>query len=663
MKTLLLIGLTSALSASAADLGFRPVYMYGDTGEISCDRSSGPRRFSSAASMEYFEVPPIANIYAYIIPQERRDERCSRLWRRCQHPVTGASGLNTSIANLLDGGTACVTQQGSALKASLQAARSQAQKTVLASDLPGTNLSALSVSGLVIEDSNFYNSNFRSARLENSFLSNLRLGRVDAVSASFVGSRITGVSGVRSSPGNHAWINSYDSNRQPQYMTYSDLKFEDTGNFENANFYRSRPYLTIKGAKMGGADFALAGTTHLEEPSSLRLEGATFDSNRGLGLHQARLPDSMFMSLSIPDRLWAQEAILDGSDFLGNDFTGANFRGASLRNTVFSYNRLDASPQAQYPQSIRAWSANIMRGERSGRSTGDFYVRQPSLNWANFSGANLEGATFRGYLTNWYNTAGIRQANFSGARLRGALFHSSDLSYSDFSGANLDGARFFDSILTGVRWDLAHFQGASFSSGGQGRIPFPTYLAGRDLSRIKLHGYLLSQALTGAVQLSGAEIIYSSLVSADLRGSQLHGATFRNVDLTNARLDGAQGRIQIVDASNLEGVSFRNAQLQGQVTATNLHGVDFSGAHLSQFRIEAAVRSDGRNLSIAGAQFSATILEDVSFTDLDQSVEQSTLLSAARVNRTSLSFRMGQCPSPVWLQRARWHGYQIYNCD
>jgi uncharacterized protein YjbI with pentapeptide repeats len=669
MNTLLLLGLTSVMSASAADLGFRPVYMYGDTGEISCDRSSGPRRFSSAALMEYFEVPRSGNIYAYAPPHERRDERCTRLWRRCQHPSTGASGLNTTIANLADGSTACVTQSGSALKSLLQAAQSPAQKTVLASDLSGTNLSSLSASGLVMEDTNFYNSNFRSARLENSFLSNLRLGRVDATAASFRGSRITGVSGVRSSSGHSTWIYGYDSSGNPKYMTFFDFKFEDTGNFENANFYQARPYLTIKGARMGGADFALAGTTHPNEPSSLRLEGASFDSDRGLGLHQARLPESMFINLSIPDRLWAQEAVLDGSDFLGNDFTGANFRGASLRNTVFSYDYQDASPQAQYPQIQYDHAGRIVRAERSGRSAGDLYVRQPSLNWANFSAANLEGATFRGYRANWYNTTGIRQANFSGARLRGALFQSSDLSYSDFSGAQLDGARFYASTLTGVRWDQANFQGASFSSGGQGMVPFPVPVAGRDLSRVKLHGYLLSQSLVGAVQLTGAELSYSSLVSADLRGAFLEGATFQSVDFTGARLDQVQGRVRIVDHSTLEGVSIRNARLQGEITAMSMRGTELSGVHLSRMRIGPTWSMQVPSLRTDGARFSGAVLEDVIFTGLDESVEQSTLLDAARVTRTSIDFRnfaygggIPRCPSPAWLQQARIRGFEIYGC-
>jgi uncharacterized protein YjbI with pentapeptide repeats len=669
MKTLLLLGLLTAGTVSAADLGFRPVYMHGDTGEISCDRSSGPRRFSSAASMEYFEVPRSGNIYAYVPPHEQRDERCTRLWRRCQHPTTGVSGLNTTIANLADGSTACVTQSGSALKSVLQSAQTPTQKTVLASDLSGTNLSSLSASGLVIEDTNFYNSNFRGARLENSFLSNLRLGRVDATAASFRGSRITGVSGVRSTPGHATWIYGYDSAGNPKYLRIFEFKFEDTGNFENANFYQSRPYLTIKGARMGGADFALAGTTHPSEPSSLRLEGASFDSDRGLGLHQARLPDSMFINLSIPDRLWAQEAVLDGSDFLGNDFTGANFRGASLRNTVFSYDNQDASPQAQYPQAQYDVGGRIMRGERAGRSSGDVYVRQPSLNWANFSGANLEGATFRGYRANWYNTAGIRQANFSGARLRGALFQSSDLSYSDFSGVQLDGARFFATTLTGVRWDQTNFQGASFSSGGQGWIPFPVPVAGRDLSRVKLHGYILSPSLVGAVQLTGAEISSSSLVSADLRGAFLEGATFRSVDFTGARLDQVQGNVRIMDHSTLDGASLRSARLQGEMTVMSLRGADLSGAQLSRMRIGPTWTMQVLSLRTDGAQFSAAVLEDVSFMGLDESVEQSTLLAAARVTRTSLDFRnfaygggIPRCPSPSWLQQARLRGYQVLGC-
>ena len=90
MKTLLLLGLLTAGTVSAADLGFRPVYMHGDTGEISCDRSSGPRRFSSAASMEYFEVPRSGNIYAYVPPHEQRDERCTRLWRGLAQASTSA---------------------------------------------------------------------------------------------------------------------------------------------------------------------------------------------------------------------------------------------------------------------------------------------------------------------------------------------------------------------------------------------------------------------------------------------------------------------------------------------------------------------------------------------------------------------------------------------
>ncbi len=132
---------------------------------------------------------------------------------------------------------------------------------------------------------------------------------------------------------------------------------------------------------------------------------------------------------------------LEGADFSEANLGGANFSGANLSRAVF--------------KGAQLWSANLTDADLSGA-----FFEGGSLSTkngvgdvlpANFSGANLDGATL--------NFAGVnaRKVNFAGVNLEGADFSEANLGGANFSGAslrgvNLKGANIKDANTAGVRW-------------------------------------------------------------------------------------------------------------------------------------------------------------------------------------------------------------------
>ncbi len=79
-----------------------------------------------------------------------------------------------------------------------------------------------------------------------------------------------------------------------------------------------------------------------------------------------------------------------------------------------------------------------------------------SAKYANFTGANLEGAE----LMNNFMYANFKGANLKSARLIGGNFTKADFTGADLRGANLDGATFTDAIFYKTKFDAAHMNAA-----------------------------------------------------------------------------------------------------------------------------------------------------------------------------------------------------------
>jgi uncharacterized protein YjbI with pentapeptide repeats len=75
------------------------------------------------------------------------------------------------------------------------------------------------------------------------------------------------------------------------------------------------------------------------------------------------------------------------------------------------------------------------------------------LNNADFGGANLEGATFQGWLSS---------ASFIGSNLRYASFVNCNVKCADFRSADLRGATFSGSSIDAIWVDKARIEGSTF---------------------------------------------------------------------------------------------------------------------------------------------------------------------------------------------------------
>jgi uncharacterized protein YjbI with pentapeptide repeats len=84
---------------------------------------------------------------------------------------------------------------------------------------------------------------------------------------------------------------------------------------------------------------------------------------------------------------------------------------------------------------------------------GERHFLNVKLEYADFSGANLEGATFQGWLSS---------ASFIGSNLRNASFVNCNVKWADFRSADLRGATFSGSSIDAIWVDDAKMEGGNF---------------------------------------------------------------------------------------------------------------------------------------------------------------------------------------------------------
>ena len=176
-----------------------------------------------------------------------------------------------------------------------------------------------------------------------------------------------------------------------------------------------------------------------------------------------------------------------------------------------------------------------------------------------FQGTRFDGATLAG-------------TSFRQVDLQGAIFHGANLSGADLTGANLDGGQLQDAGFQGaILIDVTGFQtvasaGADFTGarfGGVGLVGAfleeatldgATFQAGTDLTGIRFRRSSLQNVdLSGGRKLYGAQFVQANLEAASLAGALLSGnpdggspsgaadftgAHLKNVDLSNAKLQG-----------------------------------------------------------------------------------------------------------------------------
>lgn len=267
------------------------------------------------------------------------------------------------------------------------------------------------------------------------------------------------------------------------------------------------PAAAVEPARPGIAVFSLPKSAPAGEPAPPDL--TTQEIRAGEGIANETTAGEVISALFTAGK---DGAVVDlsgrGLKFL--DLSEIDFRGARLvRSDIFGTNLA---------------RANLARTDLS-RARLDRTV----LTFANFSGANLEGATlmrptiYSDLRTDWREAPVFDEANLRGVRLTGridgASFKGADLSGFDFSphDPRADISFLPRNFCHGCRFDGAVLRGADFDDAS------------------------LAMASFAGANLAGARLTRTDLTRVDFKGADLSGADFTGADLAEADLRKVKG--------------------------------------------------------------------------------------------------------------------------
>ena len=329
-----------------------------------------------------------------------------------------------------------------------------------------------------------------------------------------------------------------------------------------------------------------------------------------------------------------------------------------------------------------------------------------------FEGTRFDGATLAG-------------TSFRQVDLRGAIFHGADLSGADLNGANLDGGQLQDAGFQGaILIDViglqtvasagADFTGARFGGAGlvdafleEAILDGATFQAGTDLTGIRFRRSSLQNVdLSGGFKLYGAQFVQANLEASSLAGALLSsnpdggspthaadftGAHLKNVDLSNAKLQGtvfANANIYgtyvsgfggppkfpcltspdagtqcsqnprtgftcscatLVDAT-MSGTNFSGAFLYGvdfHGSGTTINNVDFTNAILvaADFDSASFQAPTFAGAFLQGANFTAVSLDDASFLNAYLDFEPGGNTMQVKLGGANTGFRGWEAPN------------------
>lgn len=506
-------------------------------------------------------------------------------------------------------------------------------------------------------DVDLHESQFRKADLGNVYFTVSDLGYNDFTGAmfsghvDFSGSDLTGASFTGSF--GPAVFDSYWY--EPLYWGGSPGGPVFTGaNLEGTNFTG----VTLNGAKSGG----VVGTPLLD--SSYLLTTA------GTGVGQST--DVAKQGFIVGPGVNLTDVDLSGMNLTGVDLAGSVLSGTNLSNTTLAGTSLNGYLSRQGSSFV--FGLNLTNADMSGadlRYYGFSADNNITLDGANLTNANLLGATFQGATSTGVDFTGaelsyadLDRATWNSTILTGASLHWTDVtrwtlstddtklagvesshlvgaptalptnwsvnrkvlvgpganaSYTslfgqDFEGRNLSGLRARYSDLTDSDFDLANLTGAKLDFADLEGSTF----ASATLTDISAAGANAPGVTFGtpaaipsfAAQYGGSIRLASAMSGATMRGANLKGATFTDVNLSGADFSGANLKDAQFSATSLAGADLSGANLQGvSFSGTNLSGADLSGADL------AGADLKGANLS--GAHLGNANLSGVDLTGVD----------------------------------------------
>ena len=468
-------------------------------------------------------------------------------------------------------------------------------------DLTGEDLSGADLTG-----TDFSGSNLGGANLAGANMAGANLAGTVLTGAGLDGADLTG------------------ANLDGAVIEQADLRntvFGDAPNLNNVSLRGSNLQMcplagaSIRNADLRGADFRGADLADAD------LEGGNFDGASfenvdlrntnfgaapnldGVGFRNANLQMCPLAGASIRNADLGgadfRGANLDGADLTGSAFDGANLEGIDLRTTTFGAGaNLDgvsfrnANLQMCPLPGARIRNANLGGADFRGANLTDADLSGSDFDGASFEGVDLRTTVF-GNAPNLDNVT-FRNANLQMCPLPGARIRNANLEGADFRGANLT-----DADLTGSNFAGASFESVDLRSTTFGDAP---NLDGVNFRNANLQMCPLPGARIRNANLSGADFRGADLTDADLTGSDFAGASFEDVDLRTTIFG---------DAPNLDGVNFRNANLQmcplpgASIRNANLSGADFRGANLTN--------ADLTGSTFGGASFEGVDLRSTNF--------------------------------------------------
>ena len=260
---------------------------------------------------------------------------------------------------------------------------------------------------------------------------------------------------------------------------------------------------------------------------------------------------------------------------------------------------MSAETIEQHKTALRIWRAAL--------ATHDGYrldLRNTNLQATDLSGLVLSGCRLDG--------ARLEGATLNGTRLEGATLRDARLDGADLCAARLQGADLRRAHLEAAVLRGAHLQGANLRR---------TRMEWANCKDARLDGAELHEAQLEIVSFYKASMTGAVFYKARMDGAVLRQARLEGADFTRARMPWANLREARLEHANLGWAQLEDADLAEAVLTgadlfkARLERVDLRRAHIIGVSFSKVGVSGP--MSVTGAMFQKTVLDDLDLTNLD----------------------------------------------
>ena len=344
------------------------------------------------------------------------------------------------------------------------------------------------------------------------------------------------------------------------------------------------------------------------------------------GAHQQAAAPAMAAQHAQQVRESVLQAHAEKRSFMGADLTGADLSGLDLRGADFTAAWLEsANLRGALLAGCSFAGAVLAHADLSAADASDADFSAANLGRAKLDAVRLLRANLSGAIlsdTALANTD-MRQARLDGATLLGASFGR-----ADWRGVKASGLIFLKANLQDMVWHQAHLvqpqfvecdlSGADFSAATLDRASF-----------VQCRGSKLRCAkamLPGAVFVQGCVFDDADFSGAQMKGSNLRGASLLRARFVDAVLDECDLSDAVLSGADLQGASLRGSLL----LKTVLRGAVLAQANLMDAIVQ---RADLRSCDLRGAHLFGADLSRVrsdTITDWGQAIFERTRVHPRR---------------------------------